>query len=336
MSSGNTEMPDDQEQAFEALFQGVTARPRPPEGLSEVAFRRFSDDLNRSRSGWRRRRLARWSVAATVLLAVLAWPLLLRFYGQASPAASIGKVVRLHGQVSLFSDGQPQELGPTDTAVLLYPQQAVVTGHEAGISIGWAGEKAVRIDQGTRLELVSADEIRLDSGRIYVDVPPGQDSGGSKTALHIVTRLGTIYHTGTQFMVEAGETAVEVRVREGSVTIDSGVETRVADRGEKAVMARVGLIETASAPTWGDEWQWVEQLTPTYPLEGSTLRNFLTWVQRETGKELIFESPHARFTADTTILHGSLDQEPMDSLAMILDTTELGWREQDGIIHIYQ
>lgn len=52
----------------------------------------------------------------------------------------------------------------------------------------------------------------------------------------------------------------------------------------------------------------------------------------ESGKQLLFDSSEARNTASNTTMHGSVDLEPMLSLDLVLQTTELLWHEQDGFI----
>jgi hypothetical protein len=135
-------------------------------------------------------------------------------------------------------------------------------------------------------------------------------------------------------MVAADDDTVDVKVREGTVSIANSSMTLVSGRGEQTVIDDSGTLRTNSTETYGADWQWVEQLSPGYALEGSTLEQFLYWVQRETGKDLRYESSEAHHVASDTVLHGSIDLQPMDSLAMVLETTDMSWYEQDGIIYL--
>jgi hypothetical protein len=317
------------------LFREVTARPHPPAEAEQAAFEQFSADLDllRSKRG-RSRKVTYWALAASVLLAILVQPVLFRHAGAPGSLAALGTVDTQHGQVSVFPDRQHPEPGPTDSLVQLYPQQTVVASAGAGLSINWGGNKSIRVDQNTRLVLRSANEIELASGRIYVDVPPRPAQGQPGDSLHIVTRLATISHTGTQFMVAADDDTVDVKVREGTVSIANSSMTLVSGRGEQTVIDDSGTLRTHTTETYGADWQWVEQLSPGYALEGSTLEQFLYWVQRETGKDLRYESSEAHHVASDTVLHGSIDLQPMASLAMVLETTDISWYEQDGIIYL--
>ncbi|MFC1720121.1 FecR domain-containing protein [Pseudomonadota bacterium] len=335
MQSSSNHIPENSDQSFEDLFRDISARPHPPAEAEQAAFEQFSADLDRLRSKHaRNKKVTYWALAATVLLAVLVQPVLFQPGDTPGSLVALGTVNTQHGQVSVLPGQQRPEPGLTDTAVQLYPQQTVVAGAGAGLSIDWGGNKSIRVDQNTRLLLRSANEIELASGRIYVDVPPHTAQNPPGDSLHIVTRLATISHTGTQFMVAADDDAVEVKVREGTVSIANGSRTLISGRGEQTVVDDSGTIQTNTTNTYGADWQWVEELAPSYTLEGSTLENFLYWVQRETGKDMHYESTEAHHTATDTILHGSIDLQPMDSLAMVLETTDLSWYEQGGIIYL--
>ncbi len=335
MGPGANKMPEQSEQAFEDLLRGVSARPRPPAGAEQAAFEQFTADLNRMQARRaRNRKITYWALAASVLMVLLVQPLMFSPRDASGPGVALGTVDNHHGQVSLILDQQRTVLSPQGPVFQLLPRQTLLTDAGAGLSINWGGRMAVRVDQNTRLVLRSASEIELVSGRLYVDVPPGPAPADPAGPLSIVTRLATITHTGTQFMVSAGDEAIEVKVREGTVNIDDGSDSLVAGRGEETIVDDSGAIRVATTKTYGDDWQWVEKLTPGYPLEGSTLENFLYWIRRETGKDLVYESPEVQYAASNTILHGNVETEPMESLAMVLETTDLSWYEEDGIIHL--
>ena len=153
--------------------------------------------------------------------------------------------------------------------------------------------------------------------------------------LQIVTRFGTIRHTGTQFAVAVDEEELEVKVREGSVAIDTGSQSHPAQAGIRATLGDDGNFSSGPVETHGPSWRWVERLAPAYEIEGRSVMDFLGWVQRETGKRCVYESGAAEDLARDTLIHGaSLEMEPMLPLDLVLQTNELSWQEQDGEILI--
>lgn len=331
----NNNRPENPEEFFESLFRSVPARPRPPDGVEEIVFKQFSAEweaLHANKTP--KKRVVYWALAASLLLAVLIQPLVFQLSERSGVTVAAGTVEKHRGDVAVILDQDRIALKPGDPPFELFPQQSLLTGKDSGLSIRWGDHKIVRVDENTRVNLLSTNEIELIAGQIYVDVPPQATPADPDEKLVIVTRLGTIWHTGTQFMVSADDAVVEVRVREGIVTIDSGNGLLVSHQGEQTVVDASGKLQTGITATYGKNWQWAEKLTPVFELEGSTLEDFLLWVHRETGKQVEFESVDARNTASSTILHGSVDLEPMLSLDLVLQTTELLWSEKDGTLHI--
>jgi len=332
MSNDRLEKPDE---IFESLFKSVPVRPQAPDEIEIAAFRHFCKDWEALHAHrMRRKRVVYWAIAASIVLALLIQPVVFQLGEKAFPALAVGKVEKHRGDVAVLVDGKRMDLKAGAPPFELFPKQSLLTGHGAGLSIEWEGHKTVRVDQNTRLNLTSGNEIELVTGQIYVDVPPTSLPTGPDEKLRITTRFGTISHTGTQFMVSANDEALAVKVREGSVTLESGKQKLVSHQGEQAIVDASGDVSSSPTSIYGDGWQWVEKLSPGFELEGSTVVDFLTWVRRETGKQVVYESPEVQDSAGSTILHGSIDLEPMQSLDLVLQTTEMLWYEKDGAIHL--
>jgi ferric-dicitrate binding protein FerR (iron transport regulator) len=271
-------------------------------------------------------------MAASLLMALLVRPAMLQFGGQPDVLMAVGTVEKHQGQVTFLPEQERVNLDPENFVFAVYPQQTVVTGKGSGLSIKWGDQSILRVDQNTRLNLLSRNAIELLAGQVYVDTPPGLPAASQPDTLHIVTQWGTVRHNGTQFMVSADDAALEVRVREGTVTIESDNELIISGLGEHTVLDSSGKVQSDIIATYGGDWLWTEKLTSGFVLEGSSVMDFLEWVHRETGKQLVFDSSAARNAASNTTMHGSVDLEPMLSLDLVLQTTELLWHEQDGFI----
>lgn len=63
------------------------------------------------------------------------------------------------------------------------------------------------------------------------------------------------------------------------------------------------------------------------------VREFLTWVGRETGREVVFATPESAAEADRAVLSGSVaGLRPAQALSAVLPTTNLESIERDGQI----
>ncbi len=126
-----------------------------------------------------------------------------------------------------------------------------------------------------------------------------------------------------------------VKVREGSVSIANDQQTLITAAGYQSTLDADGEIDRKTVAVFGDQWQWAEQLAPAFSVEGKSLREVLERIGRESGKQILYESANAERIANTTIMHGSIDGDPKNSLEILLETNDLSWFEKDGIMHLF-
>jgi ferric-dicitrate binding protein FerR (iron transport regulator) len=266
------------------------------------------------RSQWPRR--ARWvAIAAAASLAAVtaAW-----FAGSSVSPVVFGSVARLNGadidvrfavvRHHALHEGGPLRAGDT------------LTAHGPALVVLSAGG-TLRIAADTVIDVLSATEIRLKQGMIYVDKPPVTEISGH---LQVLTQAGTLEHLGTEFEVLSTQKSVRVRVREGHIRLRSASTDVVADAGTELLATSDGGVSRGSVATYGRDWLWVAALAPDYDVEGKPLLGFLQWVSRELGRRLEFANPRVRDIAARTILHGTVrGREPLDALANVLATTTL-------------
>jgi ferric-dicitrate binding protein FerR (iron transport regulator) len=264
----------------------------------------------------RRTRIRRWgwaSLAAAVVVIAVTTAWFAKFAGEPAVFGSIsrsggnGSDVRFHAGDRLRAGDTLKAHGP----MLVLPV--------AGGSLRIAADSTVSV--------TGAADIRLERGKIYVDLP---QAPAPSARLNVWTRAGLIEHVGTGFEVLSDDAGVRIRVREGRIRLRSppGATGRsnviLADAGTELLSASGGAIVQRPVATYGVDWLWVASLAPIYAIEGQPLLDFLQWVSRESGRRLEFGDSRARDIAARTILHGSIrDHEPLDALANVLATTSL-------------
>ena len=132
------------------------------------------------------------------------------------------------------------------------------------------------------------------------------DSGGRPGAPIVVeTFAGIVRDVGTRFEVQIRGDEVRVRVRDGAVLIESSSGHRQASAGHELVAAEGRTVLGRPVQTFGPEWDWILQATP-FRLEGSTLEQFLAWVESEGGRQVEFRPPRLREEVAATVLHGTI------------------------------
>jgi ferric-dicitrate binding protein FerR (iron transport regulator) len=202
-----------------------------------------------------------------------------------------------------------------------------------------SGRAAVRLVSGTALRIAGASELILGSdarielleGRVYLDTQGARQGG-----VEIVTRFGTLRDVGTQFEVLSTESGLRVRTREGAVAFTRASSATVleCEADEELRIDRSGRMERGHIASFDPEWAWVETLAEAPRGPELTLRRFLEWVARETGRRLRYDSPETEARVNQVVLHGTTpNRAPVQALEIALATTDIDYvLPDDGTI----
>lgn len=313
----NPEPADDQEFVRSLLER---AGPRPPisqqdlEAIAASARGVWQAELRKRARGsvlraGRRRTL--WplvtSLAAALLLTVgLAW----WSAANDAPAVALGRVESVTGQVTADGpEGGPQPL----VAAAELGAGAHLRSNAGRASLRLASGAVVRVDQDTRVQLVAAAALLLESGALYVDTGAG---GGAR--IEVRTPAGLVRDIGTRFAVRVGGSegaALRVQVRDGSVEVERGARRELAGAGEELLVGADGAAERRRLDPFGSEWEWTLAAAAAFPIEGRSLSEFLAWVAHETGWQIRFADSALAAAAERIRLHGGIgslrpDQAP--------------------------
>lgn len=303
------------DRALEQLFEQAAPRPMPPAADAEEIRRAvYAEwDAVTGRRQWRRR--AGFAAAASVVLAAAIW--VGTGVVPSAPPLSIARVERVQGVID------------TEAGMRL----AVNTTLNAGETLSTrSGQVALRLASGGSLRvgprsevvLTSADSAELVSGVLYFD----SENRRAAAEFSVTTPLGTVRDVGTQFVVrlDGERTGLDVGVRDGRVTLTTAAAADMAAAGERLVAARDAVaIRREPMPTFGGDWDWVEELAPPFETDGRTVDEFLTWFARQTGRDVVFGNAGAERAAREARLTGSIDLEPMQKLSAVLATTKLSY-----------
>ncbi|MDX1498808.1 MAG: FecR family protein [Woeseiaceae bacterium] len=200
----------------------------------------------------------------------------------------------------------------------------LVTGPDDGLGITLATGQSLRIDANTRVTLVARDRIVLDAGRVYADTG---DFVYRDAGLLVDTPLGSVRDVGTQFTVALPGETLDVAVREGRVDVAVATSEHIAVAGERLFVGSDGSASREEIAPTAAFWDWATGLAPDFDIENRSLLDFLKWVARETGMELVFGSTDARLAAMRTDLHGSIaNLSPLEALDSVVATTAFSYR----------
>lgn len=283
----------DSDEAFAELLGKAEPRPLPP-AEDEAIVRDAVQAEWRDVAGRhvRRRRIATFALAASVLLAVIATSSLVTDPAGDAANGQMAAVEKRFGETSIASGK-------------IFEGDVVETGVASGLALAWHDGGSLRIDELTSVVFEADHRIYLREGRVYFDSVTGPLTSTRNTGaarLSIRTDHGLVRHLGTQYMTRVRADALVVSVREGVVSIDGGVPVR-ASAGQEFSISASGELSISNT-NGVDEWEWVEKSSPPVDLQDRLISDALDWVSRESGRAIRYSSEEARRVANRERLRG--------------------------------
>jgi ferric-dicitrate binding protein FerR (iron transport regulator) len=309
------------EQDIERLLNAAGQRRNPPE---EMRARVYASTLEAwqalpeqpipaARNYQAKPGHAYLAMAATLLVAVAVSLVMLNKPDQMPSAA--GEVVFVQGNYAL--NGNRMALAD----VAIQPGASLRTSPQSILTLRTQSGALVTVDQNTQINLTEHDTVYLHGGRLYADVE------ATASDLVVQTAYAKIVDIGTQFEVSVAEQGKEllIAVREGQVDVSGKGEpfsvVAAGGLGEVVHMRESLIQERHSVPTTSPRWDWRRAGRKPYDLASSSVYDYLKWMARDTGHELVFASKAVEQMTRIGILQGkgsqrsSDDTEIMEALA---------------------
>jgi hypothetical protein len=268
-----------------------------------------------------------FAAAAALIIAMIYLPSLRT--GTSDPVPQAIVVALIEGTLEVTPPGSNVSFLTTEDTHTELPRGSLVrTGPESRAALWLTDRRSLRLDANTDLRLDSEASISLDSGAVYIDAQNGSDTG-----IEVRTALGTATDIGTQFEVRFEEATLDVKVREGLVSLASNDEEYRITQGVTLSVDAEGEVVTGAITPYDPAWLWAQEIAPSFEIEGQTVLAFLDWVSSETGLSVRFESADVEQLAATTILHGSIEGlAPSQAPAVILPSARLSVSEDPGAL----
>lgn len=302
--------------AVEALLEKAAPRPAPPADVEREIRAAVRDEWEAIAGVARtRRRVGGFALAASVLVAVAAAFTMLGDAGESS--IEVASLSRSHGSIILAA----QQTGEvtTEPFTTLTAGQVLSTAASSAAGLAWNHGGSLRVDEDSRVEFVSADEIFLHQGRVYFD----SDGMSPDTRFIVRTAHGSVSHVGTQFMTESVRDGLVISVREGRVDVEGAYHDHTATEGQVVELSGRARPRVTQSSGAGGEWKWIEAVAPAVDLQGKSTYDFLRWVGRETGHTVVFATDAAEQLALNTEFIGDIHGNPRDDLMLWMLTTDL-------------
>lgn len=282
------------EQEIEQLLRAAGHRQGPPDEMRErvygatlQAWQALPEQAPSTSRKPRRLAIGSLAVAASLAFATLIGLLLNNL--QTPAEHSVGEIVYVQGEYQL-------DQSTADSLQVLAPATSLRTGAGHLLSLRLTGGAVLTLDEETALRVISAHEVQLQGGRIYVDVGEGDHH---TPQLAVITQQAKIVDIGTQFEVQtrvsnAGQQQLRVAVRQGRVDVVGAQQTYTASAragvGEELLVLDSQLLARNSLQVTDQRWDWRRAGRAPYALNDSTVYDYLQWMARDSGYQLRFTS----------------------------------------------
>lgn len=299
----------------ESLIRNAGRRVDPPEDAHREVLVAATDVFRRKLA---RRRQGRWFAVAAAIATLVVASVLMTQRNAPAGRGDLATIERLTGGVELAQGEGWRPLGELDGS--LGVGRRLRTHADGRAALRLAGGASLRLAGQTEVVLDAPGRLFVHHGTIYVD--GGVRSGADR--IEVVTPAGTARELGTQFELQVAGARIRLRVREGSVSLDRGGRSLVSTAGEQLVIDDFGGVVRGEIEPTSDAWAWAEAVAPVPDIDGRPAAQLISWVARETGRRLRYQSPAVENRAATVILHGNIRHlPPLAALEAMLATTDL-------------
>ncbi|HVY82483.1 MAG TPA: FecR family protein [Steroidobacteraceae bacterium] len=319
---------DPDEAGIARVLRAAGGRAQPAEEMKAAVRAAVHAEWRRTVARRHRRRVYLALAASLAMAALAVWIGRAYFAPSHEVVANVSRIVGT-AQVRSGRFGRWHVV-----AAPLHVGEALETGADGRVALQLRDGVSVRLDHDTRIAFVDPERIDVKSGAVYVDA--GATPQHSEH-LRVGTPAGIVQHVGTQYEARIMRDGTRIRVREGRVALvpEKGGAAQSAAVGEQLLVTTSGEIQRDAISPSDEDWSWAAQAAPPFDIDGRPVREFLTWVGRELGREIVYTTPAAEMEADRAVLSGSVgDLGPADALAAVLPTTQLRSIERDGRIEI--
>jgi len=208
----------------------------------------------------------------------------------------------------------------TGTGSVVLPGARLQTSDDDKLTLELASGVRLSLDNRTRTEIGGVDNARIESGRVYVD------AGDVEAQVRIDAATSAIVDIGTQYAVEVHGDDVLVVMREGAAQVTTG-NARVSlataqGRGDTLRLSGGEVSERSTLATNDDYWAWRGAARAPLTLPGTSVHDYLVWMARDTGHDLVFARDAVRQGAQLELIVGPRDRTSDDeTLVDVMETT---------------
>ena len=294
----NTTEPTD-ESRVEELLRGAGKRSPLPEDVRRRLESNFRANLAIAQ---RERKQRRWAIAGSIAASLLITVLVIGGLTESEQRVQVASVTR-HAPGAIWRS--EAEAGPIRAGNVIEAGEFLTTADGPVAFTPDGSTLDVRLAPRSEVRFVSASQLQLIRGVLYVDSGNSTDAG----ELIITANELSVAHMGTQYLVSVNDQISEIAVREGAVLIKASTSNptvSTAAQGEQLTFAGQQLVRTSPITAHDPRFHWANASAPAIETNNLAVHDFLSWVCHQTGYQLDFKQIEPA-ALDGKLIKGSIN-----------------------------
>ncbi|MCX7544701.1 FecR family protein [Marinicella gelatinilytica] len=276
----------------------------------------------------RRQRFAWTAAVAASVIVVFALVLVINFDNGSQGLPAMYQQVDIHGTIMLEQDSHKAQ--PMTADVSLKPGDIIASSSDGYLI--WHLNDGSELRQGPDARIVwqSDQQIELLTGQLFHNT----DITQSAEPFMISTKLGSVSHVGTQYVVKHQPNRLQVAVKSGRVNI-SRQQKQHTVKGNELMSISPDGVESVHTFTGHNHpmWSWTFKTQQPYALKGQSLYDFVVWISQHTDLAVDWQG-HQQATQGV-LLQGTIDKMSVDmALKTVFASTDYQYQIDQGRLQI--
>jgi Fe2+-dicitrate sensor, membrane component len=267
------------------------------------------------------------AVAASTVM-VFALVLFVNLNSDNNQLSNLYQQVDIHGTIML--EQGPSKPQPMTADTSLNPGDIIHSAENGYVIWHLNDGSELRQAPDTRIAWQTEQRIDLLAGQLFHNTDVTQ----SAKPLVISTKLGSVSHVGTQYVVNHQPNTLQVAVKTGRVNINSFQETHTVEHNELISISPSGVESIQTSANYNHPmWSWTFKTEQPYSLNGQSLYDFVVWISRKADLTVNWQGQQEK--AKNVSLQGTINNMTVDmALKTVFASTDYHYQIQQGRLQI--
>lgn len=314
----------------DTILKQLKQRTEPDAAKQQAAKQAVMAHWQENLKKQRRQRFAWTAAVAASVIVVFALVLVINFNNDSQKLPAMYQQVDIHGTIMLEQDSH--KVQPMTADVSLKPGDIIASSSDGYLIWHLNDGSELRQGSDTRIVWQSDQQIELLTGQLFHNT----DITQSAEPFMISTKLGSVSHVGTQYVVKHQPNRLQVAVKSGRVNISRQQKQHTVKINELMSISPDG-VESVHTFTGHNHpmWSWTFKTQQPYALNGQSLYDFVHWLSQKA--DLTVDWQGLQEAAKNVSVQGTINNMSVEkALQTVFASTNYHYQINQGHLQISQ